>query len=72
MMTPCGMYMKPRRTGGLYGLALGWVRPAHGFQKRQGEGGSEPFQAGATIDKEVTFIWMMDASCSGMRRCVKG
>src|SRR3569833_2090391 len=24
MMTPCGMYMKPRRTGGLYGAPLGW------------------------------------------------
>ena len=33
MITPCGMYMNPRRTGGLYAVPLRLIRPAHRFHQ---------------------------------------
>ena len=53
MITPCGMYMKPRRTGGLYGLGLPGSAHPMDSKKRQGERGSEAFEAGAAIDEGI-------------------
>ena len=59
MITPCGMYMKPSRTGGLYAAAgrPSAVRPAHRLQQRQRERDAEPAQAGPATDQQVTSHW---------------
>src|SRR4051812_16708237 len=43
--------------GGFVKLCFAWLRPAHGFQKGQREGGSDSFQARATVDEASTSDW---------------
>ena len=63
MMTPCGMYMKPRRTGGLSALPPGSAHPMDSSSGR--DSGSEPFEARATIEGKLVCIgggWGWNAS----------